>query len=293
MIINSAVLAGIAQSFSTIFNAAFDTAPSEWELVAMQVPSTGASEAYPWLGDLPQMREWIGDRVIKDLAAHKYEIVNKAFESTIGVDRDDIEDDRIGLYTPKIQAMADAAKKHPDVLVFALLKAGFATVCSDGQYFFDSDHSVAGASVSNTGGGSGEPWFLVDLSRPIKPLILQRRRDVEFNALDDPNTNERAFMRKEYLYGVNDRKNVGFGLWQLAYGSKDTLNATNYATGRAAMMSWTNDRGEPLGIRPTHLLAGPTHESAGRKLLKSQLSTAGETNEWYDTAELVITPWLA
>jgi phage major head subunit gpT-like protein len=237
------------------------------------------------------MQEWIGDRRIKDLSGFHYEILNKPFESTIEVDRDDIDDDQIGVYTPMIQGLAQAAKVHPDVLVFALLKAGFATRCFDGQNFFDTDHEVAGSSVSNTGGGNGTGWYLMDLSRPIKPLILQVRKQPQFVAQDNPEA-ENVFMRKKFRYGVDDRKNVGFGLWQLAYGSKDTLNATNYAAARAAMMAFTNDEGAPLGIKPTHLVVPGTLESAGKTVLEAQLLASGASNIWYNTAKLVVCPWL-
>lgn len=292
MIVNQANLSGIYKTFRTIFNEAFAGAPSQWPVVAMQVPSEGRSIDYKWLGDFPGMREWVGDRQIKDLSAFSYEIVNRDFESTIEVDRNDIEDDQIGVYSPMIQGLAWAARQHPDLLVFALLKGGFATACYDGQYFFDTDHPVAGASVSNSGGGSGAGWYLLDLSRPIKPIILQVRKRPEFVSMDKPD-DENAFMRKKYRYGVDDRKNVGFALWQLAYGSKQTLDATAYTAARAAMMAFKNEEGVPLGIVPTHLVVPPTLESAGRTILEAATGANGASNPWYNTAKLVVVPWLA
>ena len=295
MIINQTNLQGIYKTFSTIFNQAFDSVVSMYELIAMTVPSSGRSVDYKWLGEFPQMKEWLGDRIIKDLSAFHYEITNKSFESTIGVDRDDIDDDQIGVYTPMVQGLAAAAKEHPDILVWALLAAGFNTLCYDGQYFFDDDHPVNGASVSNDGGGASNPWVLMDLSRPIKPIIFQRRKNPQFVALDRP-TDEEAFMRKKYLYGVDDRKNVGYGLWQLAYGSKDTLSTTTYAAGRAAMMALKRDDGDgntPLGIKPTHLIVGGSNESAGRTIVEKQNLAGGESNIWLNTTKLVVVPWLA
>jgi len=292
MIINQASLTGIYKSFSTIFNQAFDAAPSQKDLVAMTVPSTGKSVDYKWLGDFPMMREWLGDRVIKDLSAFHYEIVNKSYEATIEVDKDDIKDDQVGVYTPMIQGIGQAAKNHPDILVFLLLAAGFETLCFDGQYYFDGDHPVGEGSASNDGGGSGNPWYLLDLSRPIKPIILQIRQKPEFVAQDRP-TDENVFMRKKYRYGVDDRKNVGYGLWQIAYGSKDTLNAANYAAARAAMMAYTKDDGvTKLGIRPTHLVYGPTNESAARTLIVNERNDAGASNPWYKTVEPVLVTWM-
>lgn len=64
-------------------------------------------------------------------------------------------------------------------------------------------------------------WFLLDGSRAIKPLIFQDRKKPEFISITDPHSTE-VFMSKQYLYGVDCRRNVGYGLWQLAYGSTGT-----------------------------------------------------------------------
>jgi phage major head subunit gpT-like protein len=61
-------------------------------------------------------------------------------------------------------------------------------------------------------------WYLVDASRAIKPLIFQERKKPEFTSLIDAK-DENVFMRGSYLYGVDNRCNAGFGLWQMAYGS--------------------------------------------------------------------------
>lgn len=302
MIVNQAALAGIFKSFKTLFNEAWDMAAVQlWANVAMEVPSSAREEAYPWLGDLPQMREWIGDRAVKSLKAGQYSIVNKDYEVTIEVDRTDLEDDRVGIYQPRIRMLADSARRHPDQLVFAALAAGFDTVCYDGQYFFDDDHPVGGTegraatTVSNYGSGSSTPWYLMALDRPMKPLILQVRKRPEFVAMDRPD-DEEVFNRKKYRYGVDDRKNVGYGLWQLAYGSKEALTAANYATARAAMMSQKNDEGMPLGIVPTHLVVPPALEEDALKILNAETVISGATpitNVWRGSAKLLMVPQLA
>ena len=291
MIINQQNISGIYGTFSTIFNQALDKAESMVDLIAMRAPSGGAFVDYTWLGTLPMMKEWIGDRAIKDLAAYHYIIRNKRFESTVEVDADHIEDDQIGIYGPMIAEMGRGAKIHPDILAFTLLAAGFSTLCYDGQFFFDSDHPVNGESVSNTGGGAGNPWFLMDLSRYIKPVILQVRRAPRFIAQDQPK-DQHAFMRNKFLYGVDDRKNVGFALWQLAYGSKATLSEANYIVGGDAMAALKNDEGVPLGIKATHLIVGGTNRTAGMEIVEKMNKAGGESNIWYKTTQLVVCPWL-
>jgi len=215
MLINSSTLSALFRAFNTAFKQGFGMIAPQWSKIATLVPSSTKTEDYGWLGKIPRMREWIGDRQIQNLKLHTYSIKNKKFESTVGVDRDDIEDDQLGVYTPIMQTLGTNAAELPDELVFALLAAGFTTTCYDGQYFFDTDHPVILAdgsegSVSNVQAGAGNPWFLLDTRRPLKPLIYQERKKAQFVAMDKE-TDANVFMKNEYLYGVDCRCNVGFG----------------------------------------------------------------------------------
>jgi len=291
MIINQANLGALYKGYRTIFNEAFQGVKGDFEKVAMTVPSSVREETYGWLGAFPKMREWIGERHIKNLQAHGYAIKNKDWESSISVDRNDIDDDNYGLYNPVISEMGRSSAVHYDDLAFGLLPAGFTTFCYDGQYFFDTDHPVGVASVSNFGGGGGAAWYLLDATRAIKPIILQKRKPAEFVSLDKP-TDENVFMRKKFIYGVDCRDNAGFGLWQLAYASKDTLNAANYAAARAAMMEFKDEEGKPLGVKPSLLVVPPSLEGKAREILLNERDAAGATNSWRNTADLLVTPWL-
>lgn len=292
MIVNQETLTGMSKSFQALFMEAFGAVVPDYPKIATTVPSSTRETDYGWLGNYPMLREWIGDRVIQALKAGQYSIRNKSFEATVEVDRDDVEDDNIGVYKPLIEQLGRNARLHPELLIFALLKAGFVTACFDGQYFFDSDHPVGDASVSNTGGGSGTPWFLLCTKQALKPLLFQSRRQPEMVTQDRPD-DENAFMRKRYRYGVDYRGNVGYGLWQLAYGSKQTLDATYYASARAAMMSLTNEAGVPLGIVPDLLVVPPTLEASATALLKVQTLANGAGNPWFNTCDVLVSPWLA
>ncbi len=266
--------------------------------LTMTVPSTTKEQRYGWLGKMPKVREWVGPRVVQNLTEADYSIKEKRFELTIGVDRDDIETDNLGQYSTLFEGMGEAAVLDPEQMIWDLLKAGFTTNCYDGQYFFDTDHPVlneAGevTSVANTDGGAGLPWFLLDTSRVVKPLIKQVRRDFGEIVARDKVTDDNVFDLNEFRYGIDARMNFGYGLWQMAWGSKQTLNAANYGIGRAALMGMKGDYGRPLGIKPNLLVVPPALESAGLKLLNSELATGGETNEWKGTAELLVVPWLA
>lgn len=300
MIINGSNLTGLFKGFNTSFNKGLEGAASYYKNIAMLTNSEGSDETYAWLGQFPRLREWVGDRVLKNLAAHGYTLTNKTFEDTIKVKRTDIEDDKYGVYGPLMTELGRAAGEHPDELVFALLALGFSTKCYDGQYFFDTDHPVKNtdgteSSVSNYGGGSGTPWFLLDTSRAIKPLIFQQRMPYALTQLT-ADTDENVFMRDEYLYGVRGRANAGFGLWQLAYASKEALTPENYAAARQAMQELKGDEGRPLNVKPDTLVVPPALEQDALKLLNNALTVSGGaavSNEWAGTAKPIITAWLS
>jgi len=295
-VVTSDFLAGLYQTFKALYKDTYEKTQVDWPKIAMQVPSATSQNDYSWLGEVPGMKEWVDERTIEDLKAWDYTIKNKDWESTIGVDRNTIEDDQLGIINPRIQGLADAARTHPDQLVFQLLDTGFDEVCFDGQYFFDTDHPLEDGSTqsnkittafgetgfqealvlirkmkgwtgralningpftlvvspqdevealklatnSKLANGEDNPykalikevivraditdgrWFLLCTNKPIKPLILQMRKQPEFVAQDDPTKSETVFMRKKFLYGVDARYNVGFGLYQLAVGSTGT-----------------------------------------------------------------------
>lgn len=151
MLVNKAAIQAVFVSLKTTFMQAFDAAPSQWEKTAMLVPSGSGQNDYTWLSKFPKMRKWIGDKVIKALEAMKYTVVNDDWEATVEVDRNDIEDDNLGIYKPQAQMAGYSARQLPEEIVADLKNNAFANTCYDKQYFYDSDHPVAGASVSNLG----------------------------------------------------------------------------------------------------------------------------------------------
>ncbi len=290
MIVNQEAIKGIFASLKTEFQKAFEAAQPKWEKVATLVPSSTKQNDYAWLSNFPMMREWVGEKVVKSLAAHKYTIENKSYEATIAVKRDDIEDDNLGIYKPQATQIGTVAKLWPDELVFALLSKAFDEICYDGQPFIDTDHPVGDKTVSNFQDGTGKPWFLLDTSKALKPLIFQQRKKPEFVAQTDAYSDD-VFMKGEFKFGVEARGNAGFGLWQLAFGSKADLTEANFRDARAKMRALKTEEGIPLNVYPTVIVVPPSLEGAAEDLfLKS--TTANGTNPLYKAVEVIVVPWL-
>lgn len=295
MIINRQNLSIVSAGYKAVFHSAYSGVTPIWNRIAMEVPSDSSEETYAWLGKFPIFREWLGDRQYQNLAASSYTIKNKSFENTVDVDRDDLEDDKVGLYKPAFQMLGQQAASFPDDLTFPLAKAGNATACYDTQYFFDTDHPVQLAdgsftTKSNWQGGSGAFWMLLVTKLPVKPFIFQNRRKADFVVMDDPK-DESVFSRKKIRYGADLRCNVGYGLWQMGVGSQQALNADNYKAARATLASMMADGGKKLNWQGDLLVTGTSLEGAGRELVNAE-QIGGTTNIWRGTADLLVTSYL-
>lgn len=273
-------------------------AQTQYSRFATLVPSGTASEEYGWLGSFPNVREWLGDRVVHGVKSHGYTIKNRDWELTVAVPRNAVHDDQHGIYAPMMEEMGRSVEAHPDQLVFGLVKDGASQLCYDGQNFFDTDHPVldaAGVAQSQSNwdnnSDSGTPWYLLDTSRALKPLIFQDRQKPEFVSKNQV-TDDNVFWAKEFVYGVDCRRNVGYGFWQLAYGSRKALDETNLIAGYTAMTERTGDHGRPLGIKPNVLLVRPGQEFAARKLVSATTLANGAENVLKGLVEVVSTPWI-
>lgn len=209
MIINGTNLRGIYVGFNTLFNKAFNEVKPQYEMIATVTPSTTESETYGWLGDIPGMREWLGEREIQNLSGSDYTVKNKDFELTVGIPRNAIEDDKLGLYSPSIQMLGQSAAKHPDKLVFTLLPGGFTSLCYDKKAFFATDHKVGKKTFSNKGtaklalesysaarasimsitNAAGEPLNLVPDKLVVPPALESKAREILLADIVNSTTN--------------------------------------------------------------------------------------------------------
>ncbi|UCX05429.1 Mu-like prophage major head subunit gpT family protein [Shewanella glacialimarina] len=303
--INAPSLQALRTMVRMEFQNALNNVEPQYLQVASVVPSNTKSNTYGWLGSMPAFREWLGDRVINSIKEHGYSITNRTFENTIGISRDDVEDDTVGTYKPMVQMLAQEGQEFPDDLVFQLLADGFTTACYDGQYFFDTDHPVnaahdgsgVDASVPNMvvdGAYTGKPWFLLDTTRPLKPLIFQERRKLDLNTLFNP-TDPAVWTKNEFQFGADMRCEAGFGFWQMAFANKRALNATNLWDSYEKMTAFTRDGGKTLKIRPSLLVVPASLEQAARKILERDLIDEGGTtvqNELKGKFQLLVVPQL-
>lgn len=281
------------------WNAGLALTNADWKKIAKQVPSSGKSNTYEWLSQFPAFRQWVGARLHKVFKENGYNVPNRKFETTVDVKVEDIEDDNIGQYGTLAEGAGQSAADLMNDLVFQLVSTGFASLCYDGQYFFDIDHPVAAnedgtgavTNVSNMQAGAGAPWVLLCTKRAASPFYLQERTKARFDSVTSIN-NANVFDLDVYSFGGRWRGEAAFGFWQCAFGSKAVLDATNFAAAYTAMMKFKGDGDRKLGITPDTLLVGPDNMAAAEALLKAQQNAAGASNVNYNKVQLIVTPWM-
>jgi len=284
---------GLRADFLKAFNNGED--PQEVMPMIMKTSSSAASEKYGWLGESPQMTQWLDERKLRGLNDFDYTIDNVDYEATLKVNGNVMDDDQLGAVKIRIADLAKVARNHPRKLFYDLLATGETATGYDGIPFYSLVHdesgsnqvnlatkSIAGAtqtaaefaaefSAARSGlriltDDNGEPrnegamdlvivaapdlenvvdqmitadlvsnntntlkgaakkvissrmtgndWYLHDVSGTIKSVVMQERKAITFEAMDK---GERAFMRKELLYGVDYRVGFGFGAWYKSY----------------------------------------------------------------------------
>lgn len=148
----------LARGLKAAFVKAFEASEDAKEVMPfiMETKSDGSDEEYGWLGQSPQMTEWVDERKLKSLNSFDYKLKNKSYEATLQVNRDDIEDDRLGNVQLRINDLALKAKTHPRKLFFEALIAADTALCYDGQPFFSASHSEGDSGTqSNIVTGTG------------------------------------------------------------------------------------------------------------------------------------------
>ena len=141
MALNTAKYISVQRDLTQKFREGAMAATPFYPTICTEIQSGGADENYGLLGSMPGVREWLGDRQFKKLRAGSFVITNREWEDSVEFEKNDIDDDRIGLMTNLAQDFGAEAMLHPDELLLEALVAGESTACFDGQYFFDTDHS--------------------------------------------------------------------------------------------------------------------------------------------------------
>jgi phage major head subunit gpT-like protein len=142
MLVTSAAVQALQVTFLRLFNEGWRNTQIWGTQMATQVPSSTRSNTYGWMKRILKMRKWYGPRLIQNLSNHGYSLTNEPYELSIGVDRDDFEDDMLGVYNPVASELGRQSAKWQDQVLKLLLQSGTTGLGFDGQPFFSATHGL-------------------------------------------------------------------------------------------------------------------------------------------------------
>ncbi|HUU55292.1 MAG TPA: Mu-like prophage major head subunit gpT family protein [Armatimonadota bacterium] len=132
------------------FVAGYESTPALTTDFANRVVSNQRTIDYRALGAPPRMREWLDEiqgAVLNTLA--EFPVTVRDWEATLEIPVSELQADKLGQYAMRIQQMGAFAKQHPDELLAALIAAAETTLCYDGQYICDTDHSEGSSGAQS------------------------------------------------------------------------------------------------------------------------------------------------
>lgn len=134
-------------AYNALLQKGFEIAWTDWTKFCTVITSSTALERYPMTIIEGSMREWVGERVVNEIAGKTIDVKNRDFEYTQGVNRNDIEDDNIGFYQSLFTEMGyNAASLWPQLVADILKSPG---KWADGNPFF-GNRKIGKATINNT-----------------------------------------------------------------------------------------------------------------------------------------------
>jgi len=149
MLITPASLKALQVTLDLRFKQAYAAAQPISPRIASTIQSGARANVYPLHAKVAKLRPWDGERKINNAKAYKYQLDNQSFELTIEVDRDDMEDDSIGVYSGLVDEMGMSARMWPDDLVFSTILEGENVNAYDDVPFFSNSHALGSSTIDN------------------------------------------------------------------------------------------------------------------------------------------------
>ena len=272
--------------------------PTDWQEFCQIIRTNAKRLDLPFIEDFPRFMDLttVGGNVqFADLSAGLYGITPRRHGAGIKMKDEDVDDDTLGIIIGRVNELIQSAAVEMNRQSFDAVKSGIAVTnygaCADGtQAFFSATHYGYPASpgipaVTNqsnyVAAGGATAWYLLDCSKPYKPVIMAVRKDPVFVA-EDAGPVGHFFEADEYRWKIEGRLRAGYGMWQQAYCQTNALTEDTLWAAVEAMRGMRNKQGLPLNIQPTHLLAAPDTEQVAQNLIARafiQGTAAAPSNE--------------
>jgi len=118
--------------------------------IAQETTIDSESVTIGWNDLIGTLTEWVGERKVRDLQARSITVTPRHWERTVGIDKDHLADDKLGLAMESMQRLAGIVALDYRVKLVAKLMAGFTDLGWDGKAIFAADHPIEVDGVAST-----------------------------------------------------------------------------------------------------------------------------------------------
>lgn len=246
------------------------------------------------LGGIGAGRKWIGGRVYTKLRTMGVRFKCEKFEKTVEVPSDELTDNpavdgaKIGARLAE-SAMLTEAKETLRVLkdnvdgfdldpLFGLHE--YVEQNADGSVKRDADgNPVVVGSYNNDISGDGPAWYGCSKNSIIRVTQVDEDYKVSVKG-GGAETSEHTFDTDAIVWGWKARKIFRPGLPYYSVRSREPLNADSWEKMKNLAATFTNDAGEFVDNRITHIVVkrGSAAHAAAKKLFTQQFLANGESN---------------
>lgn len=246
------------------------------------------------LGGIGPGRKWVGNRVYTRLKSYGVKFVCEKFEKTVEIPSDELTDNPAVDGAKIGSRLAEAAALTEEIETLGVFKnnvVGFdldplfgtheyVDQNADGTVKLDGDGDpVVLGSYTNDIGGAGATWYLASKKSILR--VTQTGEDYSIVMKGgSETTSDHTFDTDNLVWGWKARKIFRGGLPYYSLRSKAVLTADSYQAAKDLMATFTNDAGELVDNRPTHIVVkrGTAPAIAARKLFTQQFLANGESN---------------
>lgn len=246
------------------------------------------------LGGIGSGRKWIGNRVYTRLKSYGVSFKCEPFEKTVEIDSYEFTDNPAVDGAAIGEKLAESAMLTELKFTLAILKDNaigfdldplfgvheYVEQNPDGSVKLDGDgNPVVLGTYSNDMGGASDAWYLCSK----KSLLRVTQVDEDYKVVmkgGTAETSEYTFDTNMLAWGWKSRKIFRPGLPFYSVRSRQPLNAENFQAAKDRGATFTNDAGEMVNNRFTHIVVkrGTAAAAAARKLFTQQFLANGESN---------------
>lgn len=254
--------------------------------------SNGGYSPY-FLGGIGAGRKWIGSRVYTKLRSFGVKFTAEKFEKTVEIPSDELTDNP-AVDGAKIGArLAESAALTEVKQTLSVLKdnaVGFdldplfgeheyVDQNADGTVKLENGQPVVLGSYNNDIDGNGPAWYLASKKSIVRVTQVGEDYNVVMKG-GSAETSEYTFDTDNLAWGWKARKIFRGGMPYYTIRSKQPLTAESYQAAKDLGATFTNDAGELVDNRFTHIVVkrGTAAAAAAKKLFTQAFLANGESN---------------